>query len=58
MREVHVSGLQCLLGKPEFARGTCVSQEYGGLRCYQDGAPEISSPYDKLGVPTKTAKLA
>merc|ERR1719389_848670 len=49
--KVHVSGLQCLLGKPEFARGTCVAQEYGGLRCYQDGAPAISSPFDKLGVP-------
>lgn len=49
--KVHVSGLQCLLGKPEFARGTCVAQEYGGLRCYQDGAPDTSSPYDELGVP-------
>jgi hypothetical protein len=31
---VHVSGVSCLISEPKFQRGTCVPQEYGGLRCY------------------------
>jgi hypothetical protein len=50
--KVHASGLQCLLAKPQFARGECISQKYGGLRCYPDGAPEATVPWDSLGVPT------
>jgi len=33
------------------ARGTCVDQEYGGLRCYDDEAPNVTIPEEFLGVP-------
>lgn len=49
--KVHASGLQCLLGKPEFARGSCVAQKYGGLRCYDGEAPNVINPFDDLHVP-------
>jgi hypothetical protein len=49
--KVHASGLQCLLGKPEFARGSCVKQKYGGLRCYDGDAPTVVNPFDDLHVP-------
>merc|ERR1711935_155144 len=49
--KAHASGLQCLLGQPQFARGECVSQYYGGLRCYPDEAPQLDLPYNFLRVP-------
>jgi len=35
--QVHVSGVSCLLTNPELRKHSCVSQYYGGLRCYADG---------------------
>jgi hypothetical protein len=49
--KAHASGLQCLLDQPQFTRGECIGQKYGGLRCYEDGAPEVTMPWDELGVP-------
>lgn len=50
---VHATGLQCLLSNPKMARGTCVDQEYNGLRCYDDEIPlpNVTIPTDYLGVP-------
>jgi len=48
---VHATGLQCLLSNPKMTRGTCEEQMYGGLRCYDDAAPEVSVPSDFMGVP-------
>lgn len=49
--KVHATGLQCLLSNPKMTRGTCQSQEYGGLRCYDGEVPEITVPEQYLGVP-------
>jgi hypothetical protein len=49
--KVHATGLQCLLSNPKMTRGTCEKQEYGGLRCYDDAAPDVPLPVEFLGVP-------
>jgi len=43
---VHVSGVSCLITEPKFQRGTCVSQHWGGLRCYGDAGdvPSLQVP--------------
>jgi hypothetical protein len=41
---IHVSGVSCLVEEAKFQRGTCVTQFYGGLRCYPDAAPVITVP--------------
>lgn len=48
---VHATGLQCLLSNPKMTRGTCKSQEYGGLRCYDGAVPEVTVPAEFMGVP-------
>lgn len=37
--EIHVSGVKCLVEEKKFQRGTCETQFFGGLRCYDDDAP-------------------
>jgi hypothetical protein len=49
--KVHATGLQCLLSNPKMTRGTCETQEYGGLRCYDGSAPDVPLPVEFLGVP-------
>jgi hypothetical protein len=39
--EVHVSGVSCLLEDAKYTKGVCVSQPFGGLRCYDSAAPDI-----------------
>mmetsp|Transcript_8471 Transcript_8471/g.18555 ORF Transcript_8471/g.18555 Transcript_8471/m.18555 type:complete len:451 (-) Transcript_8471:47-1399(-) len=34
---IHVSGVSCLLDRPQLRRGECVKQYHGGLRCYPRG---------------------
>jgi hypothetical protein len=48
---VHATGLQCLLSNPKMTRGTCVSQYFGGLRCYDEAVPDITVPTQYLGIP-------
>jgi len=48
---IHSTGLQCLLSNEKLTKGTCVSQFYGGLRCYDDEAPQIDIPNSYMGVP-------
>jgi len=48
---IHATGLQCLLNDPKMTKGTCVRQFYGGLRCYDGAAPDVTVPTDYLGVP-------
>jgi hypothetical protein len=49
--KIHATGLQCLLNDPKMTKGTCVTQFYGGLRCYDGAAPSVAVPTDYLGVP-------
>lgn len=49
--KVHASGLQCLLGDAKFVKGQCVAQHWGGLRCYEDAAPAVASPFYDIGIP-------
>jgi len=49
--KVHATGLQCLLNDPKMTKGTCVKQFYGGLRCYDGTAPDVTVPNEYLGVP-------
>jgi len=53
---VHATGLQCLLNKPDMARGTCVEQLYGGLRCYGGSGSSVEVPGDYLAVPPQTGR--
>jgi hypothetical protein len=53
---VHATGLQCLLNKPDMARGTCVEQLYGGLRCYGGSGSSVEVPEDYLAVPPQTGR--
>jgi hypothetical protein len=48
---VHATGLECLLTNPKMQRGTCVSQYYGGLRCYDDTAPTVEIPDGYVAIP-------
>jgi len=48
---IHATGLQCLLSNPKMTRGTCESQHYGGLRCYDGDAPKTKLPVEFMGVP-------
>jgi hypothetical protein len=48
---LHATGLQCLLSNPKMTRGTCVSQYFGGLRCYDETVPDITVPTQYLGIP-------
>jgi hypothetical protein len=48
---VHATGLQCLLSNPKMTRGTCLSQYFGGLRCYDEAVPDITVPTQYLGIP-------
>jgi len=43
---IHVSGVSCLIEDAKFQRGTCVSQHWGGLRCYgsADDVPMLTVP--------------
>merc|ERR1719487_3173291 len=54
---IHATGLQCLLNDPKMTKGTCVKQFYGGLRCYDGAAPDVSVPTDYLGVPNPQGQL-
>jgi len=40
--ELHVSGVECLVEKSRFQRGTCVQQYWGGLRCYSGSPPSLA----------------
>jgi hypothetical protein len=52
--KIHATGLQCLLSNPKMTRGQCVSQHYGGLRCYDGDVPDVQVPIEYLGVPRPT----
>merc|ERR1711865_1154982 len=49
---IHVSGVSCLIEDAKFQRGTCVSQHWGGLRCYgsADEVPYLTVPEDGMGM--------
>jgi len=50
---LHSSGMSCLLKERRFQRGLCVSQHFGGLRCYDDPtrAPALAIPPSFMAVP-------
>jgi hypothetical protein len=52
---IHATGLQCLLNDPKMTKGTCVKQFYGGLRCYDEEAPDVTVPQEYFGVPNPKA---
>ena len=43
--KIHVSGVGCLMEQAKHRRQSCVTQQYGGLRCYTDNVvPLVAAP--------------
>jgi hypothetical protein len=53
---VQASGIECLLTNPKMQRGNCVSQTYGGLRCYDGVVPATPAPAGYLAIPDTDRK--